>query len=107
MRRDLPEPPGGLQYTGRDLWEGVVADYVLTQAELAVLRDACFLADTCERLRESLGTSGTSASDRFGQLRQHPDVQTYLSAQRELRMALRELKLEDAPEASRAPRLHA
>lgn len=107
MQRDLPEPPDGLQDVGRRQWDELVAAYVFTEAELTVLRDACFLADLCEQLRQSLAASGTSAPDRFGQLKQHPDVQTYLSAQRELRMALRELRLDDAPEASRAPRLYA
>lgn len=52
-------PPSGLKTPGKRLWVDVTAIYVLTPAELAVLREACGTAD-------ELGRLGASGADFAG-----------------------------------------
>ena len=66
-------PPSGLKTPGKRLWVDVTAIYVLTPAELAVLRDACRTADECDRLeRQVLTLPELVAPGSTGQPKAHP-----------------------------------
>ncbi len=64
-------PPKGSKAAGRRLWAAVLSDFELDEAELALLRQAVRVADTCEDLKVLVDDEGpvTGAGER---LRAHP-----------------------------------
>ena len=66
-------PPSGLKTPGKRLWVDVTAIYVLTPAELAVLREACRTAGELDRLGRQVRTSpALVAPGSTGQPKAHP-----------------------------------
>ncbi len=54
----VPAAPGGTKTAGRRLWRGVLEAYELDEHELAVLRQAVHVADTCEQLQRRVADDG-------------------------------------------------
>jgi hypothetical protein len=67
------QPPAGLDASGKQLWESVVAVYVLTPSELSMLAEAARTSDELSRLEAALRDLPeltTTGSTR--QLKPHP-----------------------------------
>src|SRR5215217_4265082 len=67
------KPPTGLKAPGRRLWDAVVGPYILTPAEMLILREACRTADELDRLEKALRElNDLVVSGSTGQPRAHP-----------------------------------
>lgn len=60
----IPAPPNGSQRAGRRLWRAVVQDYELAEHELTLLREAVFVADTCDLLQGMVSQDGPMVDGR-------------------------------------------
>jgi uncharacterized membrane-anchored protein len=76
------DPPTDLKDAGKRLWASVHADYELSSAETALLREACRATDELEILRQALldsevvstGSMGQPVVNRlFDEIRKHRD----------------------------------
>ena len=68
-----PKPPTGLSAAGRALWLAVVGEFVLTPAELEVLRQAVRTADEVDRLERAVRKlPELTVRGSTGQPRAHP-----------------------------------
>ena len=56
---DVPAPPDWLKAKGRALWTSVVDQYVLTDAALSLLTEACRTIDRLERFSAALASQST------------------------------------------------
>lgn len=54
------------------LWQQVVGEYVLDDAGLHVLAQACLLLDRATACREAIERDGLEVKDRFGCSKPHP-----------------------------------
>lgn len=60
----IPAPPRGCGPGGRRLWRSVLADFELAEHELALLRQAVRVADTCDDLQAVVDAGGLILGDR-------------------------------------------
>jgi len=67
-----PRPPAGTGAAGRRLWRSVVSAYHLVEHEMALLRQACAVADVCDELRAVVAAEGAVVVSRLGEQRAHP-----------------------------------
>lgn len=67
----VPTAPAGLGKTGRSLWRMVLTDYVLTEPEQVLLREACRTADSIDALQAQLDADGLMSESSQG-ARVHP-----------------------------------
>ena len=67
----IPDPPEGLGPSGQALWRAVLTDYELDEHESATLRQACRLADACDRLQAVVDEEGVLSESAQG-TRAHP-----------------------------------
>ncbi len=72
MTKRIPSPPAGLAVAGRRLWRSVVADYVVAEHEMTLLRQACRVADLCDDLAAVVAAEGVIATTRLGEQKVHP-----------------------------------
>lgn len=72
MSTKPPQPPSDLAAAGRRLWREIVAEYELSPAEMAILREACRTADECERIRIALAAAEPTTLGSTGQERGNP-----------------------------------
>lgn len=103
----IPAAPGHLSARAKRLWKQIVSEYLLSAAQLELLRRACEAAGVADQARAQLKREGLTEKDRFGQRRAHPAV----AIERDARLAearlIRELALSpEEPEEpySRPPR---
>lgn len=98
--------PSGLGPRGRRLWRQVLAGYELSDAEAAVLLEACRTADLVDRLHEQLGAEPLTVEGSRGQPAVHP-IAAELRQQRDLlgrllgRLALPDDDTDDTAAASK------
>lgn len=76
--------PARLRAKGRVLWDAVTAVYDLSDAELALLGEACRTLDQLEALDRQVAHDGLMVTGSMGQQRLHPA----LTEQRGLRLVL-------------------
>ena len=99
MPANRSRPPVGLSPPGRRLWSAVVAAYVLTPAELAVLAEACRTADELDRLERLVrGLPELTTVGSVGQIRPHPLLAEVRAHRRLLERLAAALNLPDADE---------
>lgn len=60
----VPAPPEGSQRAGRRLWRAVLADYVLAEHELVLLREAVAVVDVCHQLQDLVASAGPMVDGR-------------------------------------------
>jgi hypothetical protein len=60
----IPKPPDGVGEAGRRLWSSVLESFVLEEHELALLRQACQVADLCDGLQAEVDASGLLVGGR-------------------------------------------
>ena len=60
----IPRPPAGSKAAGRSLWRAILADFDLEEHELALLRQACRVADTCDDLQTLVDNDGPMVAGR-------------------------------------------
>jgi hypothetical protein len=77
----IPRAPAGAGDAGRRLWRAVLDEYELAEHELALLRQAVRVADTCEALQAVVSAEGELSTSRLGEVRAHPAL-VELRAQR-------------------------
>ena len=75
--------PRTLGPRGKRLWRDILAEYELTDAELAILLEACRTADLVERLDAAIAGSDLTIPGSRGQVIVHPVAQE-LRQQRDL-----------------------
>jgi hypothetical protein len=69
-----PEPPRELGFHGRDLWEGVLAEFdIPDRGGLAVLAQACSLLDRAMELAHEIEKAGVMIPSSTG-LRSNPSI---------------------------------
>jgi hypothetical protein len=82
-----PKPPESLGPAGGMFWKGVLADYDLSVAELAILGRACRTLDVLTQIDTAIADDGVTVEGSVGQVRAHPllrslvDLETVLDAQ--------------------------
>jgi hypothetical protein len=85
---DLPKPPAGLKAPGKALWTSIVsdvpADLELDARDLAVLGEACRLADTAAALQRAIDRDGVVAKGAKGQPRLNGAVTALTTARRSI-----------------------
>jgi hypothetical protein len=64
--------PSGLRGLGKGLRAAVLADYVLDEHELVLLRQAVRVVDLCDTLQTIVDSDGPVVADTKGSLRTHP-----------------------------------
>lgn len=62
----------GLGPAGQRLWDSVLADFELSEHELAVLRQACRMADRLNAINEALRDAPLTVRNSRGDLTAHP-----------------------------------
>ena len=67
--------PEALTDRSRRLWRRVCADYVLSDAELEVLRSGLEALDRADAAATRLKAEGLTVADRYGGMRPHPCVE--------------------------------
>jgi hypothetical protein len=100
-----PRPPKRLRRSGRALWRDVVAEYVLTAAELRLLGEVCAVADRIDALEQVLAEEGVVSEGSTRQRVVHPAVSELRQQQLAFGRLLAQLSLPD-PEGGvvRSPR---
>ena len=71
MSSKVPNPPAGLQKSGRALWRAVLGEYELDEHERTILREACRTADSLDALQALLDAEGLMSESSQG-TRVHP-----------------------------------
>lgn len=71
MSSKVPNPPAGLQKSGRALWRAVLTDYELDEHETTILREACRTADSLDDLQALIESEGLMSETSQGP-RVHP-----------------------------------
>jgi hypothetical protein len=61
---NVPRAPAGAKTAGRALWRAVLTGYELDEHELALLRQACRSADTCDDLQAIVDREGPMVAGR-------------------------------------------
>jgi len=67
MAADRPRAPKGLQTRGRTFWDSTLEQFELSDAELAVLLEACRTMDDLDRLAGVVAESGAMSVGSQGQ----------------------------------------
>jgi len=67
-----PRAPAGLTAAARRLWAEVLAEYVLEEHEVGLLREMCRTQAALDRLDQVVRRDGPLVEDRFGETRTHP-----------------------------------
>ena len=60
----VPRAPAGAKSAGRALWRSVLGEYDLEEHELALLRQACRVADACDDLQTLVDAEGVLVAGR-------------------------------------------
>jgi hypothetical protein len=68
----VPRTPAGAGDAGRRLWRAVLGEFELAEHELALLRQAVRVADTCAALQGVVDAEGELMTSRLGEARAHP-----------------------------------
>ncbi len=64
MTARVPAPPRGAQAAGRRLWRSVLEEFELAEHELALLRQAVYVADVCDQLQRRVEADGPLLGER-------------------------------------------
>ena len=102
-RKPPPKPPAHLSPSSKTWWRGVVAEWVLDEHHLHLLRLAAESLDMGAQARRALHEHGFTFDDRFGLPRPRPEVAIVRDSRLGYARLLRELAL-DIAEPSDAPR---
>ena len=72
MADESPKPPDGLETAGKQLWDSVIATFVLNAGETEILRQACRTSDEITSLETELRGSSLVVAGYAGQPRPNP-----------------------------------
>ncbi len=104
--KQLPKPPEHLSPRAQALWTDIVTTFEMSDAApLELLRRACEASDRADEARDVLAREGLVVVDRHGQVKAHPCISVERDSRIALTRILRELRIVDAPEPPRVPRL--
>jgi phage terminase small subunit len=95
--------PRHLRPSSKAWWTAVVRDYSLEDHHVLLLTGACEALDRAEQARETLLAEGCYFTDRHGARKPHPGLQSERDSKRLFQSLLREMGLDIAPDAPRAP----
>jgi len=98
-------PPRHLSRAAKAWWRSVDAGYLLEDHHVRLLSEAASAWDRAQQARELVDADGLVTVDRFGQSKPHPAVTIERDARVLFARLMRELNLDDAPEAARVPRI--
>lgn len=70
----VPTPPAGLGTSGKRLWRAVLGPYALDEHELLLLRQACRVVDTLDRLAEEGARHPITVTNIKGDEVPHPTL---------------------------------
>jgi P27 family predicted phage terminase small subunit len=102
---DRDRPPAHLSRESKAFWSRVIESYVLEEHHLRTLRTALEAWDRAQQARRALAEAGPVYTDRFGAPRKSPWVSIEENARIQYLRAVRELRLDDAPDDPRPPRV--
>jgi hypothetical protein len=91
-REESPLPPG-LAASGSALWRDTLAEFELSGPELALLGEACRVADRLAEIAAELGSAELTVAGSTGQPRPHPLLAEARSQARLLDQLVRALAL--------------
>jgi nucleotide-binding universal stress UspA family protein len=72
MNHKTPNPPKGLQTSGKALWRAVLAEFDLSPAELRLLHEAGRTTDELDRLAAAMPDASLTVMGSRGQPRPSP-----------------------------------
>jgi P27 family predicted phage terminase small subunit len=104
-KRELPPAPAHLRTETQAWWTKIVDEYDLPPHALRILETACDAFDRMLQAREALAKDGPVFTNRFGEPRTHPSVAIERDSRLAFIRATRELNLDLADDAPRAPGL--
>jgi Phage terminase, small subunit len=93
--------PTGLSARSRRLWTAVIDEYVLSEAELELLRSALVSLDRADDAAKLLQRDGLTTTDRYGGLRPHPAVEIESKNRAMFGRFVAQLGIKAVPEAKR------
>ena len=88
-----PRPPAGLEPAGKALWTAILGRYELSPGELALLGQACRVADVLQRLDGELTAAPLTCEGSTGQLRPHPLLAATAEQRKVFNMLVRSMAL--------------
>lgn len=100
-----PQPPKDLRPETRRWWASVVENYVLEPHHVHLLTLAARALDRAESARVALHKNGMTYVDKHGVRRPSPEAVIAKDSAVTFSRLLRELRLDDAPEDDRLPRI--
>ena len=100
----VTKPPKHLSADSRAWWSQIAETFVLDTQHLRLLTLCCEAWERTQEARERLTEDGSYFTDRFGQVRPHPAVTVERESARTFARLLRELCLDDEPDAPASPR---
>jgi phage terminase small subunit len=100
-----PKKPAHLARRGGAFWSQIVDAYDLEQHDMPLLVGACELLDRAEAARKQIDTDGLTITDRFGQMKPHPCIDTERQSLLAYIRLRRELGIDVEPPADSRPPL--
>ena len=92
------KPPNSLGRHGKLFWKSVTEVYVISDGHhLKLLEHAALCIDRAVAAREAIAKEGITCKNRFGELREHPAMNTERQAMQVHRQLIRELGLDVEP----------
>lgn len=94
------EPPETLAEAGRAYWQAVVERFDLEAVDLPLLAGACEMLDRAAAARRQVEAEGLTATDRFGQCKEHAAAAVERQSWLTFAKLRRELNVDSVPSPS-------
>lgn len=99
MTSTRPRPPAHLAAATLRWWQDVVDAYDLNEHHVRLLTAACEAWDRAAEARERIAKDGAVVPNRWGELRAHPSIAIERDSRIAFARLMRELRLDDEPDA--------
>jgi len=90
-----PQPPDHLTEHAKVWFSRIVAEFVIEDALVELLRKAAEALDLADQHLAIIKTEGPTVVDRFKQVREHPSGKAFRDSVREFRNSIKDLGLLD------------
>jgi phage terminase small subunit len=97
MKNSIPKAPKNLSREARDLWRKILVYYELDDSALLVLHGGLECFDRMRQAQVAIAKQGLTIVDRFGQMKQNPNLLTERDSKAGLLRHLKALNLDLEP----------